>query len=89
MNDESEDDEMRIRPLAEGPHSFIVRIWIESESQRGRLKPWRGHIIHVSTNRRRYLRRLTDIVAFIKPYLASEENKSGWFRRLRKWLRVS
>jgi hypothetical protein len=50
-------------------HSFIVRIWRERLEPEGQRVTWRGHITHVPSGERRYLRHLDDLAAFIVPYL--------------------
>ena len=58
-----------VDPFEAHTHSFIVKIWRESLVQEGRRVTWRGHITHVPSGERRYLRDLNDLVAFIVPYL--------------------
>ena len=50
-------------------HPFIVKIWIEETAEEAGQATWRGHITHVPTGERRYLKDLDDITAFIAPYL--------------------
>jgi hypothetical protein len=50
-------------------HSFIVRMWVEETVEEAGRTMWRGHITHVPTGERRYLRNLGDITLFIIPYL--------------------
>lgn len=51
-------------------HSFIVRIWFEEEvdAKTGRLR-WRGHITHVSSNRRQYFEDLEILKRFVIQFL--------------------
>ena len=60
--------------------SFIVKIWLEETLEEDGRATWRGHITHVPGGERRYLKQLSDIVAFILPYL----DKMG-VRRDRRW----
>jgi hypothetical protein len=69
---------------------FIVRIWREAREIEGRLPEWRGMIESVQSGERRYVRNLTDIIAFIAPYLhrmGVRLDRNGgvwrWLRRLR------
>lgn len=66
-------------------HSFIIKVWIEEINQRGRAT-WRGHITHVPGGERRYLRRLSEIRAFIAPYLHAMGVEIGIRKRIKKWL---
>ena len=67
-------------------HSFIVKIWLEEESDRA--KPlWRGHITHVPTGERRYLKRLNDIRDFIERYLVNFNRGSSHASLLRRLVR--
>ncbi len=50
-------------------HSFIVKLWLEETAEENGRATWRGHITHVPSGTRRYLKDLEDIVSFIKPYL--------------------
>jgi hypothetical protein len=50
-------------------HSFVVKIWLEEEGDAAGSARWCGHITHVPSGRRRYLSALSDIAAFIVPYL--------------------
>ncbi|MFQ5922395.1 MAG: hypothetical protein ACE5M4_06085 [Anaerolineales bacterium] len=52
-------------------HSFIVKIWLEEPAEDHHKGRWRGHITHVPSGERRYLKSLGGIVAFIVPYLVS------------------
>ena len=49
--------------------SFIVKIWLEEEPDEEQAGLWRGHITHVESGRRRYLRSLAEIPESIMPYL--------------------
>ena len=35
--------------------SFIVKVWVEDHAEEAGHRVWRGHITHVSSNKRRYL----------------------------------
>ena len=50
-------------------HSFIVKVWVEEEDTENSGATWRGHITHVPSGDRRYLKNLDEIAAFIEPYL--------------------
>jgi hypothetical protein len=50
-------------------HPFIVRIWLEETPEEAGQAVWRGHITHVPSGTRRYLKSLEDITAFIVSYL--------------------
>ena len=62
-------------------HSFVVRLWLEETAEETGRAAWRGHITHVPSGTRRYLTELSDIAAFITPYLGAAEGRSGWWRR--------
>ena len=56
--------------LREPPaHSFIVKVWLEETAEEGGHSHWTGHIIHVRSGERRYLRDLSALADFIRPYL--------------------
>ncbi len=50
--------------------SFVVTIWLEETAEEAGTATWRGHVTHVPSGERRYLKRLEDIVEFVRPYLA-------------------
>ena len=51
------------------PQSFIVKVWLEEAAGETGPAVWRGSITHVSSGKRRYLKDLDEIRAFIVPYL--------------------
>ena len=68
-------------------HSFIIRLWFEEAGEEVGPRIWRGHITHVPSGTRRYLKDLNEIIAFIEPYFEAEGIELDWRRRLRQWLR--
>ena len=50
-------------------HSFIVKVWLEEEATKNSCTIWHGHITHVPSGDRRYLKNLDEIALFIQPYL--------------------
>ncbi len=67
-------------------HPFVVRIWLEVAAHGSRGATWRGHITHVPSGERRYLRNLQDITTFIAPYLEEMGVKLGLLWQVRRWL---
>ncbi len=67
--------------------SFIVKVWVEDGSETGGQGVWRGHITHVSSHERRYLKNLGEIEDFIAPYLEEMGVKLGVSWRIRRWLK--
>jgi hypothetical protein len=67
--------------------SFIVKVWVEERAQEGGRGTWRGHITHVPSGERRYLKNLDEIGDFISPYLEAMYVKLGTRWRMRHWLR--
>jgi len=70
-------------------HSFIVKLWLDDQDGKKGQRVWRGYITHVPSGAHRYLKRLSDIDAFIKEYLEGSEMDGGsgsrvcdWFRRV-------
>jgi hypothetical protein len=55
--------------------SFIVKFWLEETVQESGRAVWRGHVTHVPSGERRYIREPSEIPAFISPYLASPVRK--------------
>ncbi len=68
--------------------SFIVKVWVEKATRRFRRERWHGHITHVPSGERRYLKNLDGIKTFIVPYLKSVGGGNDPFRlRAALWLR--
>ncbi len=67
-------------------HSFIVKIWLEEPADKHRKGRWRGHITHVPSGERRYLKSLGGIPAFIVPYLIAMGVRLEPYWRLRNLL---
>lgn len=65
---------------------FVVKVWLEETVEEAGRAAWRGHITHVPSGERRYLKHLDDIVAFIVPYLAEMGVKPDLFWRLKRSL---
>ncbi len=53
--------------LETNTHAFVIRIWLE-EAEGGEAA-WRGHITHVLSGERSYLKDLEYILKFIASYL--------------------
>ena len=50
-------------------HSFIVKIWLEENTQDAGRETWRGRITHVPSGVKRYVKNMDEIIAFIEHYL--------------------
>ena len=73
--------------LEPGAQSFIVKVWVEDNSEVGSQGEFRGHITHVSSHKRRYLKNPGEIEDFIAPYLEEMGVKLGIRWRLRRWFK--
>jgi hypothetical protein len=69
-------------------HSFIVKLWLDETVDGTRKIVWHGYITHVPDGERRYLKRLNEIVEFIKQYLEGATTETGFMARFRSWLRL-
>lgn len=67
--------------------SFIVKVWIEDRAEETDLGVWHGHITHVPSGKRQYLKNLDEIRDFIAPYLEEMGVKLGMPWRMRRWLK--
>ncbi|HLF84169.1 MAG TPA: hypothetical protein VI837_08350 [Blastocatellia bacterium] len=68
-------------------HSFIVKIWIERAPEGRRSADWRGHITHVPSGQRQYLKDLREIRQFMLPYLKVMGADVGRLGRAKRWLK--
>ena len=73
--------------LEPGAQSFIVKVWVEDDTETGSQGVFRGHITHVSSHTRRYLKNLGEIEDFIVPYLEEMGVKLHMRWRVRHWLK--
>ena len=67
--------------------SFIVKVWAEDSPGQADRGVWHGHITHVPSHERRYLKNLDEIEDFIAPHLEEMGVKLGICWRMRRWLR--
>jgi hypothetical protein len=67
--------------------SFIIKIWIEQGRSEANQAIWRGHITHVPSGERRYLKDLDEIPTIIMPCLEAMGVKLGLGQRIRRWLK--
>ena len=67
--------------------SFIVKIWLEETAREASRATWRGHITHVPSGTRRYIRDLDDIAVFVVPYLSQMGVRVPVRWQVRNWLR--
>jgi hypothetical protein len=70
-----------------GTQSFIVKIWVEDSAEDTSRGVWHGHITHVPSHQRRYLKDLSEIQDFIAPHLEEMGVKVGKRWRLSGWLK--
>lgn len=68
-------------------HSYVIKIWLEKESEDGKLATWRGRITHVPDGKEAYFLKLYDIPHFILPDLQTMGVKLPWRCRLKLWLK--
>ena len=67
--------------------SFIVKVWVEDSAGEGGRGIWHGHITHVPSHERRYLKDLDEIEDFIAPHLEEMGVKLGMRWRARRWFK--
>lgn len=65
--------------------SFIIKVWIEDSAEKGDNGVWHGHITHVTSGKRHYMKNLKEIQDFIAPYLEEMGVQSGIRLRIRSW----
>ncbi len=76
-----------MEPLEPDAQSFIVKVWVEERAEEAGRGVWRGHITHVPSSERRYLKNLDEIGDFIAPYLEAMGVKLGMGWRMRHLLK--
>ena len=70
--------------LEPNAQSFIVKVWVEDNGETSGQGVFRGHITHVSSHERRYVKNLGEIEDFIAPYLQVMGVKLGIRWRVRR-----
>ena len=80
-----DDNDMGVYEL--NTHPFIIKIWLEEAAIKGSRAIWRGHITHVPSGERRYLKKLDDIIDFIIPYMEQMGIKIALCVRLKQWFK--
>ena len=76
-----------MEPLEPDAQSFIVKVWVEERAAEGGKGMWRGHITHVPSGERRYLKNLGEIEDLIAPHLEAMGVKLGMRWHMRRWLK--
>jgi hypothetical protein len=66
-------------------HSFIVKVWIEEGANKDDDATWYGHVTRVPGGEQRYVRSLSEIGDFIRPYLKAAGIRFGLSARIKKW----
>lgn len=66
---------------------FIVRIWLERRDVELTDVEWRGVIEHVPSGKRRYVRQLGDVMAFMTSYLESMGIRNSDNSAVKPWLK--
>jgi len=69
-------------------HSFIVKLWLDEADEESGKPVWHGYITHVPDGERRYLKKLSEVVDFIKRYLDGTVTKRSLLARLRLRFRL-
>ena len=62
---------MTDRPIETKVQSFIVKIWVEETVGKRGEAIWRGHITHVTSGKRRYVKSLKEITNYFRLHLKS------------------
>ena len=76
-----------MEPLEPDAQSFIVKVWVEDSAGKTGRGVWHGHITHVPSHERRYLKNLDEIEDFIAPHLEAMGVKLGIRWRVRRWFK--
>jgi hypothetical protein len=80
-------DEPRAQSDVPEVHSFIIKLWLDEPPDESDRRQWRGHITHVPSGKRRYLKTLDDILNFVRPCLDSMELAQESPRLISRWLK--
>lgn len=72
--------------LEPAAQSFIVKVWVEESAEGSSQGVWHGHITHVPSGKRRYLKNLDEIRDFIAPHLEEMGVRLGKRWQIKRWL---
>jgi hypothetical protein len=67
-------------------HSFIFKMWLEESAAEAGRATWRGHITHVLSGERSYVKELRDVTTFVRPYLERMGIRLHAIEHFRDWL---
>ena len=76
-----------MEPLESTSQSFIVKVWVEDSGEAGGHGVWHGHITHVPSGKRHYMKNLDEIPDFIAPHLEEMGVKLGMRWRVRRLMK--
>ncbi len=77
---------MSMDSLDSTTQSFIVKVWVEEGAEENSRSVWYGHITHVLSGERHYLKNLDQIQDVIAPYLEEMGVRLGMRWRVKRWL---
>ncbi len=67
--------------MARRREAFLVSLWLESDADEEQSLAWRGSVVHLMTQQRRYFTELVDLVAFLAAYAGTPGRDDGDPRR--------
>jgi hypothetical protein len=67
--------------------SFIVKVWVEDAVEADGRSVWHGHITHVLSGKRHYVKSLDEIQGFIAPHLEEMGVKLDTCWRIAHWFK--
>jgi hypothetical protein len=67
--------------------SFVIKIWLEETVEESGRALWRGHITHIPSGERSFIKDLREISSFISPYLEALGVKPSLRQKVRRWLK--
>jgi hypothetical protein len=69
-------------------HSFIVRVWCETEEPGDKEHTWRGSVEHVGSGLRLHFYDLDGVTRFIQEQTGTPDwQNRRWWQRLRVWIK--
>jgi len=66
-----------LRPMGQRRESFLVSLWLEPDSNEEHILAWRGSVVHLVTQQRRYFTELVDLVAFLAAFAGTPGRGDG------------
>ena len=78
---------MNLNLYEDSTHSFVIKIWLEQAVEETDKAVLRGHVTHVMSGKKHYVKNLDEITEFIFIYFKDLGVKISPFCKIKLWLK--